>query len=485
MVYPNRVLITLLFLVLSQRVACQVVLTLQEANVIGSQNYDATFTTGQLAIPLTGILSTAWQTIPVQIRNSGNASLANGTSNFSAGNISFELANIGGITPGATGFVGTSAGAVNISSSFQTIFSPTAANSDAPTGAIAGRYRIARTILANTALIAGNYTGGNLIYNQPTSSIIQLLVGYRYITPSPVTLSLGIPYLNKWVTFATSFTKNYNNVSSFTTVADLDFNLTNFTVGHTEPSFIDIKAQGPITFTPNGGGATTTVPVNIVQAQGSGLVTTALSTTYAALNTTGLVVPTGNITTIPLTLKISAANVVQHFFKPGTYTFSIDLRTRNSGNTIADVKTLSFTVTTDVLSSIAVQGTPDVNFSYGSLADYQTTKSINMPNHLLITNNRNYEVYVKSSTANFTRNSIATTIPASIVQIENGTGESTVTGRTLSTTSQSIITNAGSTIGRQLSLKYTIPASQTLQFLGKQTGATPYILNVIYSFTSL
>ncbi len=484
--YTNRVIAALIFWLLGQKAANgQVVLSLEEGNIIGSQNYVANFNTGQVSIPLTGILSTAWQNLPVQMRNSGSASLTNGTNSFPAGNISFELISIGGIAPGTSSFAGTPAGPVNLSGSFQTIFSPTEAGSNAPTGAIIGRYTISRTTLKDYQLIAGNYTGGNLIYNQPTSSIIQLLIGYRYITPSPVPLSLSIPYINKWVAFTTNFARNYNSVNSFTAPADLDFNLTNFSVGHTEPAFIDIKAQGPVTFTPHGGGAATTLPVNIVQAQGTGLNTTPLSTSYATLNTTGLAVPAGNTTTIPLILKISAANVVQHFFRAGTYTFNVDLRTRNSGNTISDTKTIAFTITTDPLSSIAVQGTPDVNFSYGSLADYQTTKSVNMPNHLLITNNKNYEVYVKSGAAYFTRNSIATTIPASIVQIENGTGETGVTGRTLSTTSQSIITNAAAIINRQLSLKYTIPASQTLQFLGKQTGTTPYILNVIYSFTSL
>ncbi|MGE9312600.1 hypothetical protein ACLOAU_13210 [Niabella sp. CJ426] len=485
-IYRNRVIAALIIWVLGQKAANgQVVLSLEEGNVIGAQNYVANFNTGQVSIPLTGILSTAWQNIPVQMRNSGSASLTNGGSSFPAGNISFELISIGGIAPGSPGFVGAPVGPVNLSSSFQTIFSPTEAGSNAPTGAIIGRYSISRATLNNYQLIAGSYTGGNLIYNQPTSSIIQLLIGYRYITPFPVPLSLSIPYINKWVASTTSFTRNYNNVSSFTAPVDLDFNLSTFSVGHTEPAFIDIKAQGPITFTPHGGGAATSIPVNIVQAQGSGLTTTALSTSYATLNAPGFAVPAGNITTIPLILKITSANVVQHFFRAGTYTFNVDLRTRNSGGTIADLKTIAFTITTDPLSSIAVQGTPDVNFSYGSLADYQMSKSINMPNHLLITNNKNYEVYVKSGTANFTRNSMATTIPASIAQIENGTGETTVTGRTLSTTSQSIITNAGSIINRQLSLKYTIPASQTLQFLGKQTGTTPYILNVIYSFTSL
>lgn len=486
MFYPNRAITALIFWVLAQNAANgQVALSLDEGNVIGTQNYIANFNTGQVSIPLTGIVSTAWQNIPVQIRNSGSTSLANGASSFPANNISFELVSIGGIAPGTPNFVGTPAGPVNLSGSFLTIFSPTDAGSNAPTGAIIGKYSISRTTLKDYPLVAGTYTGVNIIYNQPTSSIIQLLVGYRYITPSPVTLSLSIPYINKWVNAATTFTRSYNSVSSFTAPADLDFNLTSFSVGHTEPAFIDIKAQGPITFTPHGGGAATTIPVNIVQAQGTGLTTTPLSTSYATLNAAGLAVPAGNTTTIPLILKISSANVVQYFFKAGTYTFNVDLRTRNAGSTISDIKTIAFTITTDPLSSIAVQGTPDVNFSYGSLADYQTTKSINMPNHLLITNNKNYEVYVKSGTANFTRNSIASTIPASIIQIENGTGESAVAGRVLSTTPQSIITNASSTINRTLSLKYTIPASQTLQFLGKQTGATPYILNVIYSFTSL
>lgn len=490
MVYPNRVIIAFSFLLFQpSSVDGQVVLSLTENNVINHQEYNANITTGQLAVPvLSGLLSAAWYSTtalePVQMGAGSNLLLSNSTRNFSVSNIRYQLVSMGGATPGSTGLPGTQAAEAPIAGPLQTIFTPQSATSEASYGSIIMRYRILPAALSATGFTAGSYSGVSLIHNQPNRGILGL-IGYRYITPASIPVSMSIPAINKWVSTTSTFTRNYTSVGSFTTAADLDFNLSAFTVGHTEPAFIEIKAQGPVSFTPHGGGASTTVPVNIVQAQGPGLTTTTLSTSYTLLNSTGFAVPTGNISTIPLTLKISAANVVQYLFKAGTYTFNIDLRTRNSGSTISDVKTISFNITTDPLSSIAVQGTPDVNFSYGSLADYQTTKSVNMPNHLLITNNKNYEVYIKSGTTHFTRNSVATTIPASIVQVENGTGETAVTGRTLSTTSQSIITNAGSAINRQLSLKYTIPASQTLQFLGKQTGTTPYTLNVIYSFTSL
>ncbi len=490
MVYTNRVIIALTFFLYQPfSVEGQVVLSLTENNVINHQEYNSNITTGQLAVPaLSGLLYAAWYSTTalesVQMGTGSNLLFTNGAYNFAIGNIRYQLVSMGGATPGSAGLPGTLAPEAPMSGPLQTIFTPESATANATYGAIIMKYRILPAALSATGFIAGTYTGVSLIHNQPNRGILGL-VGYRYITPASIPVSISIPAINKWVTATTSFTRNYTSVSSFTTAADLDFNLSTFTVGHTQPAFIEIKAQGPVTFTPHGGGASTTVPVNIVQALGSGLNTISLSTTYAALNTTGLPVPAGNISTIPLTIRISAANVVQYLFKAGTYTFNIDLRTRNSGSSVSDVKTITFTITTDPLSSIAVQGTPDINFSYGSLADYQTSKSVNMPNHLLITNNKNYEVYVKSGTANFTRSSIATTIPASIVQVQNGNGETAVTSRTLSTTSQAIINNAGSVINRQLSIKYTIPAAQTLQFLGKQTGTTPYILTVIYSFTSL
>lgn len=490
MLYLNRIIIALAFFLYQPLpVDGQAVLSLTENNIISHQEYNSNIATGQLAVPaLSGLLYAAWYSTtalePVQMGTGSNLLFTNGTQTFSIDNVRYQLVSMGGATPGSAGLPGTLAPEASMSGALQTIFTPESATANATYGPIIMKYRILPAALSATGFIAGSYTGVSLIHNQPNRGILGL-VGYRYITPASIPVSISIPAINKWVAFSTNFARNYNNVNAFTAPADLDFNLANFSVGHTEPAFIDIKAQGPISFTPHGGGAAATIPVNIVQAQGTGLTNTSLSTSYATLNATGLAVPAGNTTIIPLILKISAANVVQHFFRAGTYTFNVDLRTRNSGGTVSDIKTIAFTITTDPLSSIAVQGTPEVNFSYGSLADYQATKSINMPNHLLITNNKNYEVYVKSGTAHFTRNSITTTIPASIVQIENGTGETVVTGRTLSTTSQSIITNAGAVVNRQLSLKYTIPASQTLQFLGKPTGTTPYILNVIYSFTSL
>ncbi len=490
MFYQNRLLPVVIFLVCQQSsAAAQVMLSLSESHVVNHQEYNANITTGQLAVPiLSGGASASWYSAtalePVQMGAAGNLLFSNGSRTFSVNNVRFQLVSMGGATPGSAGLPGTLAPETAISASLQTIFTPQSASANATYGAILMKYRITPAVLSATGFIAGSYTGVSLIHNQPSRGLLGL-IGYRYITPASIPVSMSVPAINKWVNTTTSFTTHYNSVSAFTSPTNLDFNLSTFTLGHTEPAFIEIKAQGPITFTPHGGGTTSTVPVNIVQAQGTGFTSTPLSTSYALLNSTGLTVPTGNITTIPLTLRISAANVVQHFFKAGTYTFNADLRTRNQGSTVSDVKTISFTVTTDPLSNIASQGTPDVNFNYGSLADYQATKSVNMANHLLIANNKNYEVYVKSGSSHFTRNGVATTIPASIVQIGNGTGETTVTDRTLSTTSQSILTNAGPVINRQLSIRYTVPASQTLQLLGKQTGTTPYILNVIYSFTSL
>ena len=108
-----------------------------------------------------------------------------------------------------------------------------------------------------------------------------------------------------------------------------------------------------------------------------------------------------------------------------------------------------------------------------------------MLNHLLISNNKSYEVYVKSTAANFTLNGVPTSVPSSIVRVENITGETGLTARSITTTPQAILSNASPALSRNLSIKYTIPASQTPALIGQQTGAVPYILNVIYSFTNL
>ncbi|MCH5688427.1 hypothetical protein LWM68_31695 [Niabella sp. W65] len=63
------------------------------------------------------------------------------------------MVSIGGIAPGTPNFVGTPAGPVNLSGSFLTIFSPTDAGSNAPTGAIIGKYSISRTTLKITRLL--------------------------------------------------------------------------------------------------------------------------------------------------------------------------------------------------------------------------------------------------------------------------------------------------------------------------------------------
>ncbi len=339
----------------------------------------------------------------------------------------------------------------------------------------------------NTAFAAGRCenTGALITYNANYVGVLET-TAYRYIDPAEILLKLFIPPINKWISFTPLYSKDYTALTQFTTsLSDLIFDLSGFTIVHTVPTFIDVKARGAITFTPNGGGAPFTVPVNIVNAFGTGLLTVPLSADrfQAVKSPPGIEIVAGNISNSPLKLKISRADLSTYLSKAGIYTFSVDVKTRSTDGRISDTKTVNFRITTLPMTSISIQNNNEVLFNYSSEMDYRADKSTDANNQLLISNNKAFEVYVKSNNAQFLSGGNPTTIPCSIVSVKNGTGETSVIGRTLSTTSQYIINGAAPALSRKVSLKYTIPASKAVNYLlDKQPNL--YQLSITYSFTA-
>ena len=443
---------------------------LPQSNIVDRQEYTQSITSGTLVKKSGGWRASNGEWY-VNLRS--NVSLT-----FPINQISIRLENIDGVTPGTSGLDGVWPDYKTLTTSYQSFFQPSSRYAATPAGNILMSYNMPTSGMSTNAFVAGTYST-TIQTNQATSST------RHYISPSSWTMNIIVPSFTAWYNSTATFGHTFSDASSFSSPQDLVFDLSNFVISHTVGSYIDVKAQGPINFAPHGGGASSTLPVSMVQVYGTGYTTRSMSTTYQNLNSTAYAVPAGNRTTTPVLVKIAATDIASNFFNAGTYTFTLDLKTRDSGGTVSDTKSITFTITTNPFYNISVQGSSDVSFTYASATDYQIDQSQDIPNHLLITNNKPFEVYVKSGAAYFTLNGTPTTVPSSIVQVENGTGETAIITRSITTTPQAILSAAPAVLNRNVSIKYTIPTSQASNLVGQSTGATPYILPVVFSFTNL
>ncbi len=389
--------------------------------------------------------------------------------------VSFKLHSINNQTPGSSNLPSSPLDFQTLGTTFKPYFDPPSQNSSSSSGIVLMDYKI--STYTNVQLNAGRYA--ITVSNNQESNLFDF---YHYTTPNSWQMYIDVPVLCKWTNVPASLTKTLE-LSDFASNEDLILDLSGLEAGHTVSTIIDIKGSGPISFrSPTG--FTGTVALNNVQATGAGLSTRTLSTAFQQLNATHYSVTVGNRTAVPLQLRIPAAILKNNFYNPGTYSFSVDVKVRNANTSVIDIKTIPVTITTTTLNNISIQGSSDITFTFASLADYQLGKSQNMPNHLLISNSSPYEVYVKSGSSFFTLNGVPSAIPASVLQIENGSGETTVITRSLSTTPQPILSNAPAVVNRNVSIQYKIPAEKTNLLFGRTTGNTPYLLTVIYSFTN-
>ncbi|HLS31699.1 MAG TPA: hypothetical protein VK021_12645 [Flavobacteriaceae bacterium] len=145
----------------------------------------------------------------------------------------------------------------------------------------------------------------------------------------------------------------------------------------------------------------------------------------------------------------------------------------------------------DVISfktgSIAHGG--QVDFTYSTAADYNSTKTANVPSSLIVTSTKSFEIKAKANGENFTDGT--NNIPVDVVTIKPvmGGGTTTMEGTPndiqLTTTDQTIINNADLGSMLVLDLDYEIPEarSSSSDILGKPAGT--YTQTVTYTATAL
>jgi len=126
-----------------------------------------------------------------------------------------------------------------------------------------------------------------------------------------------------------------------------------------------------------------------------------------------------------------------------------------------------------------------VDFNYQNTTDYNSSKSVTVPNSLVINSSKNFDVKIKSEGANFV--SGANLIPVDVLRVKAISGGSlmgTVNEVTLSTADQVLVSNASLGAKQSLDIAYSISAEKASKFLlGKPKGT--YTQTVTYTATAL
>ena len=173
--------------------------------------------------------------------------------------------------------------------------------------------------------------------------------------------------------------------------------------------------------------------------------------------------------------QIIIAVFVLGAFLFGTVNAQAQTATTNVNLILADVISID--------SGVAVSGI--VDFSYTTSADYNSSKSVIVPESLVITSSTNFNVNVKADGLNFINGS--NIIPVNVLQIKAATGgtmNGTFNDITLSTTNQKLVSIADKGAQKSLSIQYTISADNASKvLLGKPAGT--YTQTVTYTATAL
>ena len=121
-----------------------------------------------------------------------------------------------------------------------------------------------------------------------------------------------------------------------------------------------------------------------------------------------------------------------------------------------------------------------VTFNFNTAADYSQGQTKVMPNQIKLSNNENFELYVKSDENYFKKGGVQTDVQSSILQI--GAAGSNINAA-LSTKPKKIFASSRPVLDHELSMNYTISSTSAQSLVGKEKAT--YSINVIYSFTAL
>jgi hypothetical protein len=306
---------------------------------------------------------------------------------------------------------------------------------------------------------------------------------YNDFTPHNFKTILVIPSSIRWVT--NSLTKYFeiSSLNDYRTTGTRVFTLDNTEIAHTvDFNFWAKTAATTVQFTSSKGVPGTRNIASIkLGSNGSALTTKALSADFQNFSAANFSVVAGNRNSFIPELYVSAEDFKNFFFEAGTYTFELNLNARSTDNSINSLQNTAVQLKVLPLSEITIPSSGrNVNFNFNTAAQYTDGQSQMIPNQIMLSNNENFELYVKSDENYFKKGGLQTNINSNILQI--GVDGSSV-NVPLSKTPQKILFNGTPVLDKGLNVRYTIPPAGAQSLVGKEN--TTYSINVYYSFTAI
>lgn len=346
-------------------------------------------------------------------------------------------------------------------------------------GDVVFNFRINSGIFSNYAFLSGNYSVP-IAHNYGVPGGI--LESNIIFIPATFNIVISIPPAIAVMSASSSRNFQITSLSPYRSSSEYTFgNLGGSELGHTVNVDLRAKSASPnIQFT-SSRNVQGTRPVSVLRMGGnhSNLPTEMLSSNWQTMTSSPFPVTTGNRTDFTQDVSVTAEDLKNYFFEAGTYTFRIDREASDPGGSATP-----FSYYTDVaiqvpaLSEISIgAGGPVVGFDFNTLQHYSQGQSKVVPQQLKVSNNEDFELYVKSQTNYFQKSGIQSDIGADILQV----GVDGLPMVTLSSTPQKIVSNGSPVLDQELDIRYTIPPEKAQSLVSKEK--TTYSIDLIYSFT--
>lgn len=387
--------------------------------------------------------------------------------------LQWQLANIGGKIP-TFNLGDVLPGYQWFSSSYQAWYKP-GLFSSFNAGNIAFRFRIPANEIETNVYYAG-------LYKMQISQDYGSSFLYSGFTPENFNIYISVPEEIKWLSVSDSKYVIVNSLNQFKG-SQFVINIDPMEIGHTVDFNLLAQSDKKEVQFKSLNGKDRKFDISVVRLGSNNPKINTLTLDKTWKNQTsggGFKVQRGNRANLELQLSILNEDFKNYFFEAGTYTFQVNLDAKATTGSTHSEKQIDITLVVPVLSEITVpSGNSEVNFTFNTMQHYNEGQSQSVPNQIRVSNNENYELYVKSSANYFNSNGIQSDINASILEIGVQDNEKI----TLSTKSQKLMRNGTPVIDKNINIIYTISptAAQSLIIKEKKT----YGINVIYSFTAL
>lgn len=349
-----------------------------------------------------------------------------------------------------------------------------------------------------------SYTPGNVVFKFkiPASAFIgnsfeggeySITVTHNYgsgtygetFTPDSFKVILVIPSTVpiEWVSSNTSVYHEVTTLNSYRTSGDEVISIGLTEISNSVPfNFWAKTASSSIQFT-SSKGVDATRSSSLIKL-GSGhpkIITAPLSANWHNYSANSpFIVELGNRNTFALNLVISKVDFRNHFFEAGTYRIPLEFDLRSPDNNSNAAQNTDVIMKINPMAEISMEhSNREITFEFSTAEQYRFGQSRTIPNQLMLSNNENYELYVKADAPFFRISGIQSDVTSNILQVGLREGPSI----SLSTTPQKIIENGSPILNRELDINYTINASAAQSLVSKEKDT--YSINVIYSFTAL